>query len=194
MPAAQAAQPLSIRAMFELNTVFPSALRGACLAVAMSSAVGAALAADPAPNAPRRNEPRRAPAPAQMQSPPRPIEPLLSREQLRSCMALQARNRQLAQDARENQVRLTSERDELKRLGDALQVDATTLDRTSEEAVAAYNGRVADRERRVSELERAVASFNQMAGAHEQGRLAYARDCENRKFDDKDEKAILSGS
>ena len=194
MPAAQAAQPSSIRAMCKLNTVLLAALRGTCLAVAMSSAVGAALAADPAPNAPKRNDPRRVPAPAQVQPPLRPIEPLLTREELRSCMALQARNRQLAQDARENQVRLTARAGRTHATRRCIAGDAATLDRTSEEAVAAYNGRVADRALRVGELERAVASFNQMAGAHEQGRVAYARDCENRKFDEKDEKAILSGS
>lgn len=109
-------------------------------------------------------------------------------------MALQARNRQLAQDAQLKQPRLTAERDELRQLGDALKADADTLDRTSEEAVTAYNGKVAERQRRVGELERAVASFNQEAGAHEEGRATYARDCENRKFDERDEKAILGGS
>jgi hypothetical protein len=185
---------MSIRAMSKLNLHLSAACRSACLAVALSFAFDAALAADPAPGTPRRGEPRRPPAQPQVQPPPRPIEPLLTREQLRGCMALQARNRQLAQDAQQNQARLTAERDELRQLGDALKADAGTLDRTSEEAVNAYNGRVAERERRVGELERAVASFNQMASSHEQGRAAYARDCENRKFDDLDEKAILSGS
>ena len=109
-------------------------------------------------------------------------------------MALQASNRQVAQDARQAQARLTAEQDELKQLGEVLQADLSTLDRTSADAVTAYNARVADRSRRVAELQGAVAGFNQLAGTHEEGRLRYARDCENRKFDERDEKAILGGS
>ncbi|MEO8278291.1 MAG: hypothetical protein ABI564_01295 [Ideonella sp.] len=125
---------------------------------------------------------------------PKPIEPLLTREQLRDCMALQARNKDLAAEVTRMQTEVTAQTDEVKRDGEALRADMATVDRSNAEAVNAYNLRAANRSRQVADFEGRVADFNAKVQAFEDGRAGYARTCENRKFDEKDEKALLKGS
>ena len=125
---------------------------------------------------------------------PKPIEPLLTRDQLRACMALQARNKERAVEVTRLQSEVTAQTDEVKRDGEALRADLATLDRSNADAVNIYNQRAANRTRQVVDFEARVADFNTKVQAFDDGRASYARDCENRKFDEKDEKALLKGS
>ncbi len=122
---------------------------------------------------------------------PKPIEPLLTRDQLRACMALQTRNKERAAEVTRMQSEITVQTDQVKRDGEALRADLATLDRSNAEAVSAYNQRATSRTQQVVDFEAKVADFNAKVQAFDDGRANYARDCENRKFDEKDEKALL---
>ncbi len=150
-------------------------------------------AADP----PAKKTPPARPSVKKAESPPaapKPVETLLTRDQLRACMDLQVRNKAQGVEVTRMQSDVSAATEEVKRDGEALRADLATLDRSNAEAVSAYNQRAANRNKQVVEFEAKVEDFNAKVLAFENGRAAYARDCDNRKFDEKDEKAILKGS
>jgi hypothetical protein len=132
----------------------------------------------------------RSPGPTPKTGPGKPIEPLLSREELRDCMERQARLRESTAQAAVLQAELEREKAEILREGDALKADLGTLDRSDAAAVESYNSRATARDRRIDTFEPRVAEFNAKAQGLSDDRAAFTRLCENRKFDEKDEKAL----
>ncbi len=125
---------------------------------------------------------------------PKPIEPLLSRDELRACMARQKHNKEQADKVTRLQSEVQAEKQELQRGGEAMKAELASLDRSNAEAVKAYNDRSAARNQRIAEFEKRIDEFNASVNAFDEGRAVYGRDCENRKFDEKDEKALLQES
>lgn len=123
-------------------------------------------------------------------TPGKPIEPLLTREELRDCLERQNRLRESTAQLAALQAELEREKAELLREGEALKADLGTLDRSDAAAVERYNGRATARDRRIDAFEPRVAEFNAKAQGLSDDRAAFARQCENRKFDEKDEKAL----
>ncbi len=116
----------------------------------------------------------------------------MTREQLRACMTLQASNREHAADVKRMQPEIVAEKEELQQSGQAMKAELVSLDRSNADAVKSYNERAAARDRQIAQLEAKIADFNTKVTAFETGREAYGRDCENRKYDEKDEKALLN--
>ena len=123
----------------------------------------------------------------------RPGGPLLSRAQLRDCLARQGRLRGRPDEMARQQAALDASKAEIERLGNDLKEEGAALDRTSAEAVAAYNSQVNARDKMIDDYQAAVPDFNAKVDALKGEQAAFANDCGNRRYDETDEIAIRKG-
>lgn len=119
--------------------------------------------------------------------------PLLTRAELRECMAQPARIAAESEEVRKQQAANEADKAQIVQQGKTLEEQLATLDRTSAEAVAAYNEKAQARDARVDAYNAANAAVNTRVEALQAKRSAYLTDCENRRYDEKDEIAIKSG-
>jgi len=117
----------------------------------------------------------------------------LSRNQLRDCMAQQAKVKQTQADMTAMQDKLNADKAEIGKTGEALKADLETLDRTSPDAVNAYNERAAARDKRIDEYQQQVDQFNSRVDGVRAEREAFSKACENRRYFEDDEAAIRKG-
>ena len=119
--------------------------------------------------------------------------PLMTREQLRDCMALAQRNRVEGEEILALPAQFELEKADLQRHGAMLTEALAALDRTSGELVAQYNAKAAARDKLIEAFEARATAYNLRAQQLQTDRAAYAGACENRRFDEKDEIAIKNG-
>lgn len=119
--------------------------------------------------------------------------PLLTRAELRECLNLQTRQRGAAQELVVAQAALDKEKADLAQRKALLADELAALDRTSAAAVDAYNASVLEHERNVDAYNGKTPAFNAKAAGLQEQRAAFAKGCENRDFDEKDELAIRKG-
>jgi hypothetical protein len=123
----------------------------------------------------------------------KPSSPLLTRAQLRDCLGRQDRLRGRPEEMARRQAALEADRAEIERLGSALKEQAAALDRTSADAVGAYNEQVRARDKLIEDYQGAVPTFNTEAEALKSEQDAFASTCQNRRYDENDELAIRKG-
>jgi chromosome segregation ATPase len=139
-------------------------------------------------------------APAQ----PRPVKqgsfgtakasgPLLTRAELRACFEQQERIRDQNEAAAREREQFDREKADLVQRGAALKEQLDTLDRSSQEAVDRYNAQAADRDRRIDAFEARMPALDARVEALRAERAAFAKACENRRYDERDEVAIRKG-
>lgn len=116
--------------------------------------------------------------------------PLLTRAELRECLAIEAKVVEATPAAARDREQLEKEKAELIRQGDALKAELETLDRTSAEAIEAYRAKVLARDKAIDEFDARSDAFNARVGALDTDRNAFRQRCENRRFDQADEAAI----
>jgi hypothetical protein len=161
----------------------------ACLLIAGGFIGGSVHAADkPEPRSASRPPAAKRPVP---QPAGKPLTPLLTREELRTCMNLKASNQESAAEVQRMQPEIVAEKAELQRSGETMKAELAALDRTSPDAIKDYNDRALARDEKIGKLEAKINDFNAKVSAIEAGRANYARDCDNRRYDEKDEKALL---
>jgi hypothetical protein len=119
--------------------------------------------------------------------------PLLTRGELRNCLATQDQVRQLGEGIVATQTALDKEKAEIARAGAALAEQLATLDRTSADAVDAYNAGAQAHDRRIDAYNAQTPAFNAKVDALKEARAKFAGACENRDFDENDERAIRKG-
>lgn len=119
--------------------------------------------------------------------------PLLTRAELRECLKLQPSLRALSDDVVAMQAALEKEKAEISRFGATLQDELATLDRTDAQALDAYNKRAAEYGQRVDGYNALTPAFNAKVESLQAQRAAFAKGCENRDFDERDEIAIRKG-
>lgn len=119
--------------------------------------------------------------------------PLLTRAELRDCMARQERVRSLTDEVLKQRDSLEKEQTEVTALRDKLKEQSAALDRTSAEAVDAYNRQVQEFDKRADAYNAATPAFNAKAETLQTEREGLAKACENRRFDELDEIAIKKG-
>jgi chromosome segregation ATPase len=118
---------------------------------------------------------------------------ILSRAELRECLALQTRVKTKREEAEQVKEQLEKEKDELKRSGDELKDKLAVLDRTSQEQVDQYNAQAGERDKRIDAYQARTATFNAQVDALNAERESWSKNCENRRYDEKDELAIKMG-
>jgi hypothetical protein len=119
--------------------------------------------------------------------------PLMSRAELRQCMAQHERIVAERDEMTKLQEQINKEKDELARSGAELKEQMVWLDRYSPEAVAEFNTQSSARDKLIDAYEARVPAYNRRVEALVAERAAFAKSCENRRFDEKDEMAIKSG-
>ena len=68
-----------------------------------------------------------------------------------------------------------------------------TLDRTSADAIAAYNAQAAARDKMIDQYQEGVPAYNNEVETLKADRAAYAKACENKRYDENDEIMIRKG-
>jgi hypothetical protein len=111
---------------------------------------------------------------------------ILTPDQLRECLAQQSRRDQATDAALKAKADVAADKAAIERSGAALSEEATTLDRTSEDAVNAYNEKVDERNKKIESYEQKVAAYNKDAASVQALSDAYAKTCGNRRYDDRD--------
>jgi hypothetical protein len=160
--------------------------RSSLLLAALSAA---AVLAFPAAAAAAGNA--REAAPAKGKAPAAPL--LLTPAQLRECLDRQQRLRASSDQSVKEQADLKASKAEIDRLGVVLKEQLETLDRTSVDAVAAYNAQVDARDKLIDTYQESVPAFNTKVEALKAEQAAYSKACENRRYDEADEISIRKG-
>lgn len=116
----------------------------------------------------------------------RNADAILTPAQLRECLAQQASRDTAVDAALKTKAEIAAEKAEIDHSGTALGEEVTTLDRSSEEAVGAYNAKVDERNKRIEAYEVNVAAYNKDAESVRALSEAYTKTCGNRRYDDRD--------
>ena len=123
----------------------------------------------------------------------KPTGAVLTREQLRACLAQQAQVAQVDEQQPKDKAELATRQDELVRSGEALKATLEGLDRSNADAVAAYNEQAQARDQQIDAYQARVDAFNTRVEAQRNEREAFAKGCENRRYFEDDETAIKKG-
>jgi len=145
----------------------------ALILVAGLPALSPAQAADKPPAKP-------APAPAAAKT------PLLTPAQLQACVNHKERLQAQTDDALKDKATIEAEKAEIARMGTSLAEELTTLDRTSEVAVNAYNAKVGERDKLIDSYQARGATYNTKADAVKTTKESYEKQCENQRYDERD--------
>lgn len=118
---------------------------------------------------------------------------LLSREELRACMATKDRMQQQRDEIAQLQAQLDAEKGELKQSGEQLKEQLAALDRSNVEMVEKHVEANNAREKRIDAYEARAAGFTAKVEALKTDMDGYAKNCEKKRFDEADELAIKKG-
>jgi hypothetical protein len=111
---------------------------------------------------------------------------VLTPEQLRDCLDKEARKNKATDAALKVKADIAADKAMIDRSGTELAEEATTLDRTSEDAVNAYNAKIDERDKQIAAYEAKVAGYNKDSADVQALNDAYAKSCSNRRYDDRD--------
>lgn len=119
--------------------------------------------------------------------------PLLTRAQLRDCLTQQDRVKAQGDEALKLRTRIEAEQADLVARGAQLKEQLAALDRSSQEAVDAYNAQAAERDKAIDALEERTTAYNARVEALQAEKATFAKACDNRRYDERDETDIRAG-
>jgi hypothetical protein len=119
--------------------------------------------------------------------------PLLTREELRACMNTKASLDQQREQVEQMKAGLDAEKTDIESEGSALKERLAALDRTNKDLVEQFVESNNAHDKRIDAYSARSSTFNAKVDTLLADREAYKRDCENRRFDERDERAIKSG-
>ena len=119
--------------------------------------------------------------------------PMLTREQLRSCLSQQTALRSEGSDAQREQSELDASRQEIARLETELQAERGTVDATSEGAVAAFNAKLEQLKAKTEAFNAKLPVVNGRIDQYNAAQAQWQGDCGNRRYDEADYFAIQRG-
>lgn len=119
--------------------------------------------------------------------------PLLTKAELRECLALNERVRASSEAALREREQIDKDMAGLLRERQDIEAAIPTLDKTSAEAIGQHNARVRAHEQAVQAFTARSEAFNAQVGALEADRASFQQRCDNRRFDQLDEEAIRKG-
>ena len=111
---------------------------------------------------------------------------ILTPAELRDCNAQEKRVLDLTVEAQKEKAAIETDKAEITRVGADLAEQIAALDKTSAEAVDAYNARVEARDKLIDNYQARVTAFNLKAEAVNATRDAYAKACDKRRYDERD--------
>lgn len=119
--------------------------------------------------------------------------PLMTRAELRECLAIEARVVESSQSAVREREQLEKDKAELIRRGEVLKSEFEALDKTSLEALQAHRDKELARDKAIDEFDARSDAFNTRVGALDADRATFKQRCDNRRFDQADEAALRKG-
>lgn len=119
--------------------------------------------------------------------------PLMSRAELRECLAIESRVLDGTRSAGQERERLEKEKAELIGQGELLKAEFAALDQNSLEALEAHRSKALARDKAIDEFDVRSSAFNDRVGALDADRATFRQRCDNRRFDQADEAAIRKG-
>ncbi|WP_341889928.1 hypothetical protein [Variovorax sp. YR752] len=119
--------------------------------------------------------------------------PLLTRVELRECLALKERVGTGSEAAAREREQIEKEKAELMRQGEELKAEFEKIDRDSVEALEQHRDRALARDKAIDAFEVRATEFNDRLAALNAERSTFMKRCDNRRFDQVDEEAIRKG-
>jgi hypothetical protein len=119
--------------------------------------------------------------------------PYLTKEELRNCLAEQPRLARQDADLKKERADLDGVKADIARGGDDLKSQLETLDRSSAEAVAAYNDKAQARDRQIDDYQAKVTAFNARVDTGQSEHANFDKACQNRRYFEEDEMALKKG-
>jgi hypothetical protein len=118
---------------------------------------------------------------------------MLTRDELRACLAHEKRLKSMNEEIRTLQIQLDNDTAEIGKHDAELKQAIATVDRTSQEAVDAVKAKAAEHDQRVDAYNAKLGPFNAKAQAVETERAAFASNCHDRPYSEIDFFAIQRG-
>jgi len=119
--------------------------------------------------------------------------PVLTRSELRACLAQQDKLTAMQADVMKEQAALDAEKTAIEQQRIALKAELDTLDRTSAPAVDGYNAKSAEQDKRIDAYNQRGAPFNAKATEWKDAHAAWDHDCSNRRYQENDLIIIKAG-
>jgi hypothetical protein len=125
-------------------------------------------------------------APAKPTASTGPKDSILTPAQLQECVRHKERLHAQTDDALKDKAQIEADKAEIARTNTSLAEEVATIDRTSEEAVNAYNAKVEKRDQLIDAYEKRVTAYNAKAEQVKATKEGYEKSCENRRYDERD--------
>lgn len=119
--------------------------------------------------------------------------PMLTKDELRQCIAEQDRLKQETADVVTTQQKLAKDRGEIDRASAALDADRPTVDVSNKEAVEAFNARLQAKAKLVADYQSAAPAFNQRIDKLDADDKAFTKNCKDRKYFEDEYDEIKAG-
>lgn len=119
--------------------------------------------------------------------------PILTKDELRQCLAEQDRLKRETADVVANQQKLAKDRAEIDRVGAAIDADRSTVDLSNKEAVDAFNARLQAKARLLADYQAAAPAFNQRIDKLDSDDKAFTKNCKGRKYFEDEYDEIKAG-
>jgi hypothetical protein len=111
---------------------------------------------------------------------------LLTPAQLRDCLNQKERLHAQTDDALKDKASIETDKAEIAHTATSLGDELATLDKSSAEAVDAYNGKVEQRDKLIEGYQAKVTAYNLKAETVKATKEGYERSCELRRYDERD--------
>ncbi|HEX2541897.1 MAG TPA: hypothetical protein VHM00_12540 [Caldimonas sp.] len=111
---------------------------------------------------------------------------ILTPAQLRNCLDQKERLQKRGETAAAAKTQIDSQKADIDRMEGELAAESARLDRTSEEAVNAFNAKVARRDRLLEAYQAEVDAYNAQAREAQAAKSAHEKSCENQRYDERD--------
>jgi uncharacterized protein (DUF3084 family) len=116
--------------------------------------------------------------------------PILTKDQLRTCIARKAQLKQQDADLEKEEADLAQVKADLAASAQKMSAQLESLDRTKAEAVDAYNAAVKVRDQQIDAYQARATAFNDRVDARDKERADYGPNCVNRRYREEDAAAI----
>jgi hypothetical protein len=123
----------------------------------------------------------------------KPTGKLLTRNELRECLAQERRVKAMNEEMKALQAELDNDNAEIGRKGEELKQAIATVDRTSQEAIDLVKAKAAEQDQRVDAYNAKLPPFNAKVQTVEGERATFAKNCADRPYDEGDYFAIQRG-
>lgn len=108
--------------------------------------------------------------------------PVLTKDELRQCIAEQDRLKQETADVVATQKKLAADRAEIDRVSAALDADRPNVDVSNKDAVDAFNARLQAKGKLVADYQAAAPAFNARVDKLDADDKAFTTNCRDRKY------------